>query len=157
MSGHGNGNGNGGGNGQQSALEAVAEHIAARNLESDPPRYSESESDPLYAWKSNSAGQPVTLQQIHTGLLSVSQIAEASIEIGVRTSADIKHIASALTETAAQLRSINADLVALHSIATSARREVQYMKDDLRETADKVAMVPTLKEMLRDVLVRLPD
>jgi hypothetical protein len=151
MSGNGNGNGN-----DPQILGTPLEQVVARLRAKE----SELEGDPLYAWKLVPVGAPITTEQLHTGLLSVSQIAEAAIDMGVHISSDLRLVVQTLPtleQTVAQLRILNEQLLELNSLVTKTRREVQFLKDDTRDLAEKVRLVPAIKSMLADVLVRLPE
>jgi len=143
-------NGNGNHDIKQSALEVVEHQLEDRK--SNPP-----EDDPLYAWKAVPVGGQVTLEQIHAGLLSVSQIAEAAIEAGVKITHDVRPIFPALHEVSTQLQTLTAELTAIHELVKTARKDIQLLKDESREMADHVRLVPAIKRTLIDVLTRLPE
>jgi glycine cleavage system regulatory protein len=133
---------------EQQAAEAAASEEAP--VESQDPR------DHVHGWKHLPAGQAISLEQLHTGLLSVSQIAEAAIEIGVHITADVKLILPALQQVAEQLLAVSAELQTIRGTLVSNKRDIQSLKEDTRDMVETTRSIPGIKLMLTEVLVRLP-
>lgn len=104
--------------------------------------------DLVHGWKQTQ--HPPTLGQLHAGLLSVSQIAEASVEMGVQISADLRGILPTLQQISIELRSVQTTLVQF-------KRDIQSLKEDTRDMTDTVRSIPGIKLMLTEILTRLPD
>lgn len=156
MSGSGNGNGNSNGDGFPVPEPTPLEQVTARIKATDE----ELANDPLYAWKRSPVGSPITTTQLHAGLISVSQIAEAAIDLGVHISSDLKQVVAVLPvfeQTVAQLRLLNEQVTEMQGTISATRREVQFLRDDVRELKERVELVPAIKRMLADVLTRLPE
>lgn len=173
----GTGNGNGNSDSRPpSPLDIVSERIEARNAEEarvlDPSITEPIPSiadDPMRAWQRTDG--PVTLEQIHAGLVAVAQISEAAIEGGIRMSADLHRVIPVVNFLSSQVQTlamrldnitavydrVDRELASIHQVVTAARRDIQNLKDDVREVSDQARLVPAIKRMLADVLVRLPD
>lgn len=155
MSGTGNGNGNGNPDQDTSPLDAVVTRLTERQAaEAANPDPSD---DPVYGWKQIPVGGPVTLEQLHSGLMAVSQISEAAIEGGIKMAADLKVVLPVLEQLTGHLQELMTELRTVQNTLVSFKRDIQALKDDTRDLADKVHLVPAIKSMLADVLVRLPD
>jgi len=130
------GNGDGPSEPKQTPLEKVEELVEARRQEEDAAVDSEAGDDPLYAWKDLPANASREYLLLHRGLLAISQIAEAAIESNIRNRGDIARIDATLK---------------------IVRKDVQSLKDEVREIRTIVAQIPTIKSMLVEILDRLPD
>lgn len=151
MSGTGNGNGNGDPDQDGSVLALVEQRVAERQAAE-----AAGEPDPVHGWKRIPVGQPVTLNQLHEGLIAVSQISEAAIEEGIRIAADLKHVLPAIEQATAQFQGLLVELQRVQSTLVSVRKDIQALKDDTRDLTEQVRLVPAIKAMLGDVLMKLP-
>lgn len=165
-------------------LTAVRQRIANRlrkpiSIIPPPPEGSTvEEGDALFNWKKRIAGGAVTLDQIHIGLIAVVEYSEAAIESGIKMAADVRLVKNTLEareeqlavlatriETAAQLAKkveeeiakTNKSLDASEAAMLHVRRDVQYLKDEMVEVKDHVKQIPALKELLGEILERLPE
>jgi hypothetical protein len=110
--------------------------------------------DLVHGWKQTQ--HPPTLGQLHAGLLSVSQIAEAAIELGVGISADIREILPTLQQVSTQLQAFSVELRSVQDTLMTFKRDIQSLKEDTRDMADTVRSIPGIKLMLTEILTRLP-
>lgn len=127
--------------------------------------------DPLYAWKRREDGKEPTLDQLHSGLIAVSQISEAAIEGGINMAADLNKALSTIAVTASQAATIasktEANAAAIDKVdedcarmdmgLKTVRKDVQSIKEDLAEVKLGIRQLPAIKEMLGEILTRLPD
>jgi hypothetical protein len=174
-------NGNGDGDHSQTPLEAVQERIATRlrleTVEVVPmsvPPSSSPEEDPLTAWKMRVPGQPVTLEQIHAGLIATCEYSEAAIEGGLRMAADVHEVVKTVDQrtqqiailtakaesTSAFVHKVDDELASNNEILKAVRKDVQFLKDDVREikeySMESARQLPVIKEMLAEIIGRLP-
>jgi hypothetical protein len=126
-------------------------------------------TDPLTSWKDR--GEPITLERVHAGLIATCEYAEAAIEGGIKMAADVHEIVKsvelrtqqiALLTTKVEINSkhthkVDDELATQHKVLNEVRRDVQTLKDDMREVKEAVQSVPALKEMLGEILARLPE
>jgi chromosome segregation ATPase len=157
---------------QYTALEMVEQHIAAQEAaekgeSSSIPGESESSEDPLNAWKS---GKPVTLEQIHHGLIATCGYAEAAIESTIKMAADVHsleqnveqrteqmaHLTAKLETTSVFMHRIDEELAVNNKQLSEVRRDVQYLKDEMREMKPLMRQIPAIKDILGEILGRLP-
>lgn len=136
------------------------------------------EDDPLHAWKKRMEGSPITLELLHEGLISLSQFSEAAIEGGIKLAADVNRalphvqrnadhikVISAKIETLASkvesisthIHQVDEELAAVHKTLGFVRKDVQFLKDDIREIKEIVQQIPAIKDLLGEILVRLPE
>lgn len=157
MSSTDNRNGNGGSD-HDSPLDAVVQRITERQQEEAAAKVVAAiVEDPVYGWKDILVGAPVSLEQLHAGLIAVSQIAEAAIEGSIKMAADLKQVLPALEAVSGQLKDFMIELSKAQSTLNSFKRDIQSLKDDTRDLSEKVRLVPAMKRMLADVLTRLPE
>ncbi len=173
-------NGNGDGDHPRTPLEVVEQRIATRlRLEtvevvpSGPP--SSSEEDPLSAWKMRVPGKPVTLEQIHAGLIATCEYSEAAIEGGLKMAADVHEVVRTVDQrtqqiailtakaevTSAFVHRVDEELASNNEILKAVRKDVQFLKDDVREikqyALESARQLPVIKEMLADLIGRFPE
>lgn len=110
----------------------------------------------MYGWKRIPPGQSITLEQLHGGLIAVSQISEAAIEGGIKMAADLRVVLPFLERLSGQLDELTTELRAVQGSLNSYRKDIQALKDDTLDLAEKVRLVPAIKSMLADVLAKLP-
>ena len=129
---------------------------------------SEDETDPL-RWKKREGN--VTLEDLHEGLIAVSQYSEAAIEGGIKMAADlskalptIERTASQVTTvaakhatTAAHVHQVDESVAALAKTMNAVRKDVQFVKDAVAEMQAPVRQIPAIKELLGEILARLPE
>lgn len=166
---HSNGNGNGKHPQdlvERSALEEVREAIETRQAEEEAlPEIPDSVELPL-SWKTD----PVTLETLHEGLLAVSKISEAAIEQNIETANELKRVLPSIERSAILVEILAAkmeavhhytdhvddDLVRIAKTLKMVRRSVQSIREDVAEMKGPVSQIPALKEMLGEILARLP-
>lgn len=166
---NGNGNGHGEGSGAHSErpLDAVRARIASRTDEA-----SESGESDLHAWKERPTGTdvPGDLARIHSGLLSVAQCSEAAIEGGLLMALDVKKltdgyqtlstridvIGSKTEANARSLDQIDRGFQKTNTELAALKVEVEAVKAKVEVITEKVELLPVMKEMLADLLSRLP-
>lgn len=180
-----NGNGNGNGNGRESGpnLETTLERVQQRIREKakevkelGTTDTADSQED-LDDWKAQIASNQEDLRKIHKGLVVIAETAEASIEAVVavaheqrlhaqRTTAPIESI----TVIREQVQAIGAKTEAVAKYADKTDRILAESRKDLSKIKDEVAdikqdvlaikeqinEIPALKEMLGEILKRLP-
>ena len=127
--------------------------------------------DPLYAWKKREKGKEPTLDQLHDGLVAVSQISEAAIEGGINMAADLSKALSTIAVTGSQVATIasktEANACAIDKVdedcarmaisLNTIRKDVQSLKEDMVEVKAAARQMPVIKEMLGEILARLPE
>ncbi len=179
------------GNGDRlTPLEAVEQRIATRlRLETIPGPLREegptstaeeepspiTEDDPLIAWKRRTPGKPVTLEQLHAGLIATCEYSEAAIEGGLKMASDVHEVVQTVDQrtrqiailtakaesTSAFVHKIDEEMAASNRLLAEVRRDVQFLKDDMREvkalSQQAALQLPVVKDMLGEILARLPD
>lgn len=135
------------------------------------PHPNDEEEDLLQSWKNRQPGQPVSVEQIHAGLMAVSQISEAAIEGGIRMAGDLNKVLPTIQMMASQISTIavktevngqavdrlDQDFVQALGALKAVRRDVQTVKEDLHDLKEATRSIPALKEMLGEILIRLPE
>lgn len=136
--------------------------------EDDPPTSSD---DPLTAWKRRKPGEPVTLEQIHAGLIATCEYSEAAIEGGIKMAADVHEVVqtvelrsqqiailtSRLETSISHVHKVDDELADNTKILAEVRKDVQFLKDDMREVKEHSKQIPAIKDMLGEILARLPE
>ena len=172
-----------------SPLEAVEQRIAARHSEEDalqvgvlltepsPPMVEEgegppsTEDDPLTSWKKRTPGKPITMEQLHSGLIATCEYSEAAIEGGIKMAADVHEVVQTVELRTQQIAMLSAkvetnttfvhrvdeELSVNNKQLAEVRRDVQFLKDDVREIKAAVGKIPAVIEMLGEILARLPE
>lgn len=166
-------------------LERVKERIAARIVEErgsgvmasieevspDDDGPTSDANDPLYAWKRREDGTSPSLEQLHSGLVAVAEISEAAIEGGINMAADLHKALPAIDKASVQIGVIAAkteansksidevdeDLSKLSKTVHGVRKSVQAMQVDIDEIKAHTRQIPAIKEMLGEIIARLPD
>lgn len=152
------------------AEEAVEEAVSGHSHVADdvPPS---TEEDPLNSWKRRVPGKPITLEQIHAGLIATCTYSEAAIEATVKMAHDIHEVVrtvddrtrqiailtAKLESTSAFVHRVDEELAAGNKILAGMRKDVQFIKDDLREIQGVPQQLAAIKGMLVDILARLPE
>lgn len=160
---------------ERTALETVQESIeghraeeAVTGLPTEELGLPSSDEDILYGWKRKEA--PVTLDVLHEGLIAVSQIAEASIEAGIKIGSDLRKVLPTIARNATQIdiiaakveansshvNQVDQDVVNSGKVLDEIRRDVQFLKDDMREVKLALGVLPAIKELLGEILTKLP-
>jgi len=130
-----------------------------------------SEEDPLNAWKRRVPGKPVTLEQIHAGLIATCTYSEAAIEATVKMAQDVNEVVRTVDDRTrqiailtAKMESTNAfvhkvdeELAEGNKLLAGLRKDVQFMKDDLRELKGVPQQLAAIKGMLVEIIDRLPS
>jgi chromosome segregation ATPase len=132
-------------------------------------------SDPLSDWKHKGPGNTVTLDEVHTGLIVTSEYAEAAIESGIQNTvalrasvaaANVRNelisgIAAKVEATQVMVHQVDQELANHNKTLDEVRRDVQFLKDDVRVVLPAVESMMgdlrAIKSMLGDILVRLPE
>ncbi len=129
------------------------------------------EDDPLTAWKRRKPGQDITLEQIHQGLIVMCEYSEAAIEGGIKMAADVYEIVQTVDQRTQQIATltvkaeatsrfahkVDEKLASSNKVLAEVRKDVQFLKDDMREVEAHCSQIPAIKEMLGEILARLPD
>lgn len=180
-----NGNGNGNGNGRdhgpnlETTLDRVQQRIRekAKEVKDLGTTDTTDPRDDLDDWKAQIASNQEDLRKIHKGLVVIAETAEASIEAVVavaqeqrlhaqRSAAPIESI----TVLREQVLAIGAKTEAVAKFADKTDRilaesrkdlgkikdEVAVIKQDVIAIKDQINEIPALKEMLGEILKRLP-
>jgi hypothetical protein len=167
-------------------LEAVEARIAAR-MQAEPllvgatipaPEGLEveeespiTEDDPLSSWKKRVPGKPVTLEQVHAGLIATCEYSEAAIEGGIKMAADVHEVVQTVDLRTQQIAMLTAkvetnsshthkvdeELSSANKMLSEVRRDVQFLKDDMREVKETTKKIPAIIDMLGEILARLPE
>jgi uncharacterized coiled-coil DUF342 family protein len=158
-------------------LEVVEERLSAQETEDPSTPEVEStedvlsEEDPLTSWKRADPDQPVTLEQIHRGLVATSEYSEAAVEAVIKMASDVREISKSVTLCSEQIAilaakievnsnlidAVDKDLATCNKRISETRKEVQFLKDNMREVVVTVRQIPAIKDMLGEILSRLPD
>lgn len=162
-------------------LEVVEQQIAERRAEEEQAGLHSSldveevplapEDDPLHRWKHRASGETITLEKIHEGLLAVAQFSEAAIEGGIRMAADIhkalpfvelnahqlRVVAAKLESTDRHINQVDDELAKMGKAFNGIRKDVQAIRDDMREMSQAARQLPVIKDMLAEILARLPE
>ena len=156
-------NRNGNGDSQPAtALEEVAERIAARESDTDS---GPTETD-VHAWKQQAPDATVAqnLARMHNGLISVAQFSEAAIEGGIKMAAEVHKLSSGFVTMTERVGSIVAKTEANTRSADQIDRsfmktneELAFLKGEVADIKKKVELLPAMKDMLGDILARLPE
>lgn len=167
MSSSGNGKKNGGNpDHEPSPLEAVEAKLAAAAEEERSgvvDTVDEAGSDdPARKWKRLEDKQ-LTLEVLHQGLIAVSQYSEAAIEGGIKMAADlnralptIERLASKTETTSSHVHQVDEDVAKLTRTVNGLRKDVQFVKDTVAEMQAPIRQIPAIKDMLGEILGRLP-
>lgn len=129
------------------------------------------EDDPLTAWKKRVPGKPITLEQIHAGLLATCEYSEAAIEGGIKMATDVHEIVRTVDARTQQIATLTAkaestskfvhkvdeELATNNKLLAEVRKDVQFLKDDVREIKEVSRQIPAIKDMLGEILARLPE
>lgn len=92
----------------------------------------------------------VTLRDLHDGLVAISSIAEAAVELGVRVAQDLDEVSN-------KLDALETRVDGIQQPVNEVRRNLQGLRDDLREIDEKTRLIPAIKATLLDIYGRLPD
>lgn len=128
------------------------------------------EDDPLTAWKRRDPNKPVTLDQIHQGLIAVCEVSKAAMESGLKTAADVHELVQTIDQRTHQIAVLTAKVEATEKFAhkiddevarnnrllVEIRRDVQFLKDDMRDVKEQTNKIPAILEILGEILARLP-
>lgn len=160
------GNGNRGRAPKSSTLEAASTQASE---DSDEEYVNDAQdSDELHAWASR---EKVTLEDLREGVLVVSKIAEAAIEANIANAGNIRKLQGPLQLVTEQVKIIAAR-EALTSRATEQigtefsrvsqevhrlRVSMQGVEVEQRLMREKVDQIPAIKDLLMEILARLPD
>lgn len=159
---------------EQTALEEVTslieERRAQEGADTEPPPSDDIPVDehPSGKWKK---AEPLTLDVLHQGLVTVSKYSEAAVEGGIRMAADLNKALPAFERTVSQVMTIAAkvestathvhqvdDHVAdLSRTMKAVRKDVQFIKDTVSEMAEPVRQIPAIKDLLGEIIARLPE
>jgi hypothetical protein len=131
--------------------------------------------DPLTDWKRKGPGNSITLEQIHTGLIVTCEYSEAAIEGGLQTAHDVRAVVASaevrnemllglavkVEATQIMVHQVDQELASGNKVLNEVRRDVQFLKDDVRVVLPAVESMMgdlrAIKSMLGDILVRLPE
>jgi hypothetical protein len=162
---------------ERTALDEVRDLIESRQADEVSASLEEvgaapsSENDPLRRWKKLKDGQQPTPEILYEGLIAVSQFAEAAIEGGIRMAADLNKalptiertevqarvIASKLETTSSHVHQVDEDIAKLTRILNTVRKDVRAIKDDVADMAGPIRQIPAIKDLLGEILGRLPE
>jgi len=126
-------NGNGEKPPKKTPLEEVEELIAFHAQEEASSGSGETEA--LHAWKDLPLNPSEMHKHLHRGLIEISQIAEAAIESNIRN---------------------HGDIIRVEATMSAIRKDVQTLKDDVRDMKLLVGQIPAIKNLLTEILARLP-
>jgi len=171
--GNGNGHKPGHASAERTALDKVTTRLEQQQAEEASSGVIEVGDDLIdpHEWKTIVEGAPLTIEVLHRGLISVSQTADAAIEAGIHIAGDLKKMAPAIERTAIQVATTAAKVEAtathvhqvedevskLNKTVERIRKDVQFIKDTVAEMQDPVRQIPAIKELLGEILVRLPE
>jgi hypothetical protein len=140
-------------------------------MEEEEPLSSSDDIDPLTEWKRRVPGKAVTLEQVHSGLIATCEYSEAAIEGGIKMAADVHEVVQTVALRTHQIEVLTAkvevnsafmnkvdeELASNNKALHEVRKDVQFLKDDLREVRDATRQIPAIKDMLGEILARLPE
>jgi len=159
------------------ALETVAERIREK---AEVMRGLAPDEEPLDLddWKSSLKTNQEALQKIHQGLVVIAETAEAAVEAMLLVARDQKSHMSrsapaidAVLITKDQIEAIGSKVAVCeafvnqvdemvaedHKTLGLVRRDIHDIKVDLQLMKEQVSMLPAMKEMLGDIIARLPE
>jgi hypothetical protein len=146
---------------ERSPLDEVRERIEARQEDEAksgivPALEPEPDVDPR-KWKRRVEGQPPTLEVLHEGLVAVSEFAEAAIESNIQNAILVRTIAAKVEANATHTAQVDEGLAKLTTAVQAVRRDVQFIKDAVTEMQGPVRQIPAIKELLGEIIARLPE
>lgn len=164
------GNGNRGRAPKASPLEAVSAHVEQASADDSDEGYGPDaqDSDELHAWASR---EKVSLEDLREGVLVVSKIAEAAIEANITNAASIRKLTGPLQVVTEQVKIIAAkESLTSRSVEQMGtefsrvsqevhrlRVSMQGVEVEQRRMREKVDQIPAIKDLLMEILARLPD
>ena len=127
--------------------------------------------DPLSAWKRRIPGKPVTMDQIHQGLIAVCEYSEAAVEATIKIHQDVREVVQTVDDRTRQMayltakvestfvfaNKIDEDLATTNATLAAMRKDVQFLKDDMKEVKEATLHLSAIKDMLAEIIMRLPD
>jgi hypothetical protein len=164
-----NGHGNGHGEGHPEISMEPDVHFYT---DTPPHEKSKPDPDPLTSWRQREAGKPVTLEQIHSGLIAAVEYTKAAIEGNLGMTVDlsdavvvraeqISGLSAKVENLSAFVHKIDEESAKRDKVIDGVRRDVQFMKDDVREiktdAREAASQLPAIKDLLSEILARLPE
>ena len=165
---------------ERTALEEVTARIEERQAEEARSGVAAGEDiaadESPAQWRE--IGKPLTLEVLQEGLIEVATISEAAIEGGIKMASDLQKAmhtqrlnSAAIEQTSSQVKTIASKLEAgishVHQVddhvakltktVNVIRRDVQFIKDTVIEMQGPVGQIPAIKELLGEILSRLPE
>lgn len=153
---------------QESPLEEVERRLSQVAAEEAGEVEVDSSQDPVHGWKKRDS---VSLEDLREGLIAVSKISEAAIEGGLKMSADLRRVVGPFQVAYDQIRvlgpkieanaqvinKVDADLAKMGKDVHQLKKSVQALQVDMQIVKENVSLLPAMKEMLGEIIARLPE
>lgn len=97
------------------------------------------------------------MSDLRDGLVAMSNFAEAALESNIRNAAEIRKLTVAVHTLAEHAESNGSEFGAMKKELQQLRMGVFDLKVEADDLRKKVQLLPAMKEMLGDILARLPE
>lgn len=125
---------------EEGAVALRHEEEALKLVEEEPGLPDHSEDDVLLAWH---AKEPASLEDVH-----------ALLE---RVAIQVNTIAAKVETTAHHVDQVDSDVARGNATLREVRKDMQFIKDNVAEMRAPVAQIPAIKDLLGEILARLPE
>lgn len=89
------------------------------------------------------------VQRVPPVLIMRGPVADASEGVGMAERSVLEQVLDQLQALTGEIREVKTTLI-------SYKRDIQVLKDDVRDIGERARLVPAIKDMLKDIILRLP-